>query len=485
MNCKFCGAELPEEADVCPACGQNNAPVEEVLEETVEIVPGEEPEEAGQNVSAEELAADNKGLKKMKRIAAISGCIAGLAVLATVLFFAIRGGWDVLDMFKPRENNVQYKESYSVSDEKALSKADKVVATMPGAELTNGQLQMFYWMQVYDFLDYYGYYLSYIGMDYTAPLDQQNFDEETTWQQYFLDVAIDNWRTYTALTMTAEKNGFVLSEEYQTRLDSVEKEMQESAQKAGYASPDELIQNEMGAGCTFQDYYEYLRLYYTGYAYFSYLYDQLDITDAEVEAYFEQNAAKFAQNNITKDSGKTVDIRHILVLVEELESEESAQSADTTDPTDASEPQEDDGNYGYSQEAWDICQAEAQAILDEWLAGEKTEESFGELANEKSDDQNGNVTNGGIYTGVTQGQMVEPFNDWIFDETRNPGDYGLVKTEFGYHVMYFVGSSEIWYTEAKNALLSEQSTEKLSKILEDFEIDVEYKNIVLAEVELG
>jgi len=486
MNCKYCGAELPEENSICPACGQENAPVEaETAEETVVIVPGQEPAEEGQNVSAEELATANKSLKKMKRIAAISGCIAGLAVLATVLFFGIRGGWDVLSLLKPRENNVQYKESYTVSDEKAESKADKIVATMPGAELTNSQLQMFYWMQVYDFVDYYGYYLSYVGLDIATPLDQQSFDEGMTWQQYFLDIAVDNWRTYTALTLTAEKNGYELEEEYQKLLDSLEEEMTETAKSAGYSSADELISKEMGAGCTFKDYYEYLRLYYTGYSYFSYLYDQLDLTDADIEAYFDKNAASFAEKKITKDSGKYVDVRHILVLVEELEAEKTDDNTETTDPTDPSAPQEDDGNYGYSQEAWDICQAEAQAILDEWLAGEKTEESFGALANEKSDDNNGNVTNGGIYTGVVEGDMVEPFNDWIFDESRNPGDYGLVKTQFGYHVMYFVGSSDIWYTEAKNALLSEKSTENLSKILEDFAIETNYKQIVLASVELG
>lgn len=494
MNCKNCGAELPEENGICTHCGEDNSPVqlpaEEGMpllfpEEEVVIVPGEAPEAQEQTVSAEELAAANKGLKKMKRIAAVSGCIAGLAVLATVLFFGIRGGWDVLSLLKPRENNVQYKDSYSVSDEKAEEKGDQVVATMPGAELTNSQLQMFYWMQVYDFVDYYGYYLSYIGMDYTAPLDEQAFDEEMTWQQYFLDSAIDNWRTYTALTLTAEKNGYKLEEEYQALLDNLEAEMLETAKSAGYSSADELIQNEMGAGCTFQDYYEYLRLYYTGYSYFSHLYEQLEPSDSDIETYFTNHEATFAGKDITKESGKYVDVRHILVLIEELETEPSESSTDATDPTNASQPEEDDGNYGYSQAAWDVCQAEAQAILDAWLSGEKTEASFGTLANEKSDDNNGNVTNGGLYENVKQGDMVQPFNDWIFDETRKPGDYGLVKTQFGYHVMYFVGGEEIWYTEAKNALLSELSTENLSKILEDFETETNYKKIAIAVVELG
>ena len=44
MNCKFCGAELEENASVCPACGvavEKTAPVEEVIS-VEEVAPVEE-----------------------------------------------------------------------------------------------------------------------------------------------------------------------------------------------------------------------------------------------------------------------------------------------------------------------------------------------------------------------------------------------------------------------------------------------------------
>ena len=34
--------------------------------------------------------------------------------------------------------------------------------------------------------------------------------------------------------------------------------------------------------------------------------------------------------------------------------------------------------------------------------------------------------------------MVAAFDSWIFDGARYAGETGLVKTEYGYHVMYFV-----------------------------------------------
>ncbi len=52
--------------------------------------------------------------------------------------------------------------------------------------------------------------------------------------------------------------------------------------------------------------------------------------------------------------------------------------------------------------------------------------------------------------------MVEPFEDWCFDETRAAGDYGLVKTTYGYHIMYYVSSTPIWETYAKSGWVNEK-----------------------------
>ena len=35
--------------------------------------------------------------------------------------------------------------------------------------------------------------------------------------------------------------------------------------------------------------------------------------------------------------------------------------------------------------------------------------------------------------------MTTEFNDWIFDEERKEGDTDVVKTTYGYHVMFFLG----------------------------------------------
>lgn len=494
MKCKYCEAELAQWGGFCPVCGKNNSaedmePAEEMafeeeflLEETV----AEELEV--DELSEEAQDAPSPALKKAKRIAAMSGCVALLAVLATVLFFGIRGGWEVgslFDWLKPRENTILYKDSYTVEDKKVVQKADVVVATMGELELTNAQLQIYYWSEVYGFLNNNYYYLSYLGFDYSAPLDEQTcfFDETLTWQQYFLQSAIEIWQSNVVFAELAKQNDFVLPEDYRADLDSMEEDLQESADEGGYESLDAMVQESFGAGVTFADYKEYMEVYYLGYAYFEELYNAIDPTVEEIEAYFTANEEALAAEGIKKDGTYTVDVRHILVMIDNIAAEMEKDEGDADTQTEEGEETEEEEDE-FTQAQWEACLAAAQKIYDEYLAGELTEERFGELANEYSDDNNGNVTNGGIYTYVAEGDMVEDFNSWCFEEGRQPGDTDIVKTQFGYHVMYFVGSEETWFTQTRSAYISEQSNKIVADALEQFTIEINYKKIVLGNVAL-
>ena len=43
--------------------------------------------------------------------------------------------------------------------------------------------------------------------------------------------------------------------------------------------------------------------------------------------------------------------------------------------------------------------------------------------------------------------MVPTFNDWCFDSSRKTGDTGVVESDYGAHVMYFVGNTEQTYRD--------------------------------------
>ncbi len=86
----------------------------------------------------------------------------------------------------------------------------------------------------------------------------------------------------------------------------------------------------------------------------------------------------------------------------------------------------------------------AESVLADWNASDKTEDAFAKLANEHTEDP-GSSTNGGLYEKVYPGQMVDSFDNWIFDESRKVGDVEIIESDYGYHIMYFVGNKDFSY----------------------------------------
>ena len=131
-----------------------------------------------------------------------------------------------------------------------------------------------------------------------------------------------------------------------------------------------------------------------------------------------------------------VNVRHILIKFE----------GGTTDSTTGTTTYSDEEKEAAKQKAAALAaRKEQKEILDEWMSGDATEDSFAALANEKSDDGDG--TTGGLYENVYPGQMVSSFNDWCFDESRQAGNTGIIESQYGYHVMYFVGKSDTTYRD--------------------------------------
>ena len=163
-----------------------------------------------------------------------------------------------------------------------------------------------------------------------------------------------------------------------------------------------------------------------------------------------------------------VNVRHILVSFE----------GGTTDETT--------GVVTYSDEAKAAAKAKAEEILAAYEAGEKTEDAFAALATEKTTDP-GSQENGGLYENVYPGQMVVNFNDWCFDAARKTGDTGLVETEYGYHVMYFVGNSGMTYRDfmIDSTLRNNDMTAWESELIEAAELVVSNTKYVKSDLTLS
>lgn len=474
-NCKFCGSELPENDTVCPACGKDNAATEECpVLETAKSEPAEKTVEA----EIEETVTMMEEKRPSKKNKLLLGVIGVLLVLLIVLIsLLIRQGKSTNELPEDEVSGVPAAEatvpadgepgtvtekgSYTVSDDVLAANRDNVVATCGGEELTVGQLQTYYWMQVRSFLNAYGAYAAYFGMDTAQSLDTQicGVADGVTWQQYFLESALNDWQNYQAMASAAEAKGITMDEEQRAIVDSMEADLETAAAQSGYENGLAMLEETMGSGCTVAEYRKYLETYYTGYSYYLAWKEENAPSDAEVEAFFAEHEAEYAENGITKDS-VTIDVRHILIMPEESEYNE------------------------VTDEAWAAAEKQAKSILKKYKSGRKIEEKFAALANEYSQDPGSN-TNGGLYTGVTEGQMVPEFNDWCFDPARKAGDTDIVRTDYGYHVMYFVGKTPVWQDYAKSDLENQKASEFVLSVSSQYPITVDYSKIMLSDVKLG
>ncbi len=119
----------------------------------------------------------------------------------------------------------------------------------------------------------------------------------------------------------------------------------------------------------------------------------------------------------------------------------------------------------------------ADDLLAKWKAGEATEQSFAALVHDNTEDT-GSKETGGLYENFGKGEMVKAFEDWSYDPARKAGDTGVVETEYGYHIMYFVGNGTVaWKNTAKSNYIKEKYSEQYSKMAEKFTVTLQQKNI--------
>ena len=148
-----------------------------------------------------------------------------------------------------------------------------------------------------------------------------------------------------------------------------------------------------------------------------------------------------------EDDEPTVAVRHILIQAEA----------------------EEDGSY--TEEAKAAAKARAEELLAAWEAGDKTETAFATLAYLYSDDT-GSTSGGGLYPNVRQGEMVEEFDRFCFED-HNYGDtaivYGESASYAGYHIIFYVRSEAAKLATARDALANEAMNTWYGELTEGLE----------------
>lgn len=355
---------------------------------------------------------------------------------------------------------------------------DTVVARCGSGRLTQKTLQALYSLEVLGYLDAGKEPLP----DPSLPLSQQPCpldDTVKTWQQYFLAQALSTWHSAQALCNTAQVSGLPVEEAFQPNLDNYEEYMTgmpatkymyryESsyspnsmhqafldgledllstlASEKGYSSSDALAGQELHT--TLDALLEAAKLYNTGYMYLTTMEEHLLPSEEEQESFYRANKDSFS--SVT---GRYADIRHILLKV----------------------------NPTATEEGWASSQTAAEQMLKGWKEAYRSGEgSFAQLAHDKSDDT-GSKLQGGLYWHIQKGDLIPELDNWVFDPQRQAGDTTVLRTEQGFHLLYYAGGDTRSVAQAQDALVCEKLRNFVQSCRDQYPIRVDYASIVLSE----
>lgn len=165
--------------------------------------------------------------------------------------------------------------------------------------------------------------------------------------------------------------------------------------------------------------------------------------------------------------------RHILISFDNVKSE--MEKAGETVTSDADTATASDGTVVNKESKYSVAVVlkayeQAKSLLDEFKSGDQTEDSFATLANKNSADTSSTQNdNGGLYEDIELGEMVAPFENWVYDSSRKAGDVGLVETTYGWHVMYFVDKHDEaeWIEKTRSSIVDEKMTEEENSVKDE------------------
>ena len=378
--------------------------------------------------------------------------------------------------------------------------ADKaVVATSGTAELTNEQLQVWYWAEV----SQYRQENHETAPDFDRPLDTQVCEIDSSvnsWQQYFLKQALSAWHTAQALAQHSEQAELPLEEAYQpnqanhekymtgmpatkvlygyqTRyspnslhqayLDEIPELLETLAGEKGYTDVGEMAEKAFGASKNslelFASFFNRSYMYFTHRSYY------IEPTVEELDAFCGEPAA---------DGDISVDFRQILLIPGETEFGKKKKDAEEPEVTVSA-----DGTVTCAEEVWEACEEDARKFLTDWAKKNRsTEATFADAANKHSKDP-GSAINGGWYQNIRKGQMTPVLDDWCFDSTRQVGDTEILRSDYGVHILYFSGSRPVTREESEQDYFRQQQNALIAEAKESFPVEVTYSAISIQNAE--
>ncbi len=408
-------------------------------------------------------------------------------------------------------------------------------AEVDGTEYSVAEYNWLYTNSVYEI--YNNYYRTYGEMaayffNPQGNLSEQVYNSETgeTWADYVKDYTDRTFVEMTKLYDEGKAAGYELDEEYYETIEAEWDSMEAVAKSYGY-SANEYAELNYGRGVNEKVFKEMYERYYYAFTYAENVAENEEVTASDIDAYYGEHAEDFdsisyktfyvsgsaAEGENAEDAMAEAKAKAEAVLAgtEEAEFNEVDYSVKASvsgtyadwlfdEARVAGDKELFETESGYyvvefveandlhyntvdvrhilvapadtaNETAWQEALEAAEKYEAEWKELGGSEENFAEIAAKYSVD--GSAANGGLYENVFKGQMVKEFEDWSFDPARKAGDSEIIKTQFGYHIMYFSGVAEEYYSYVvDSAVRGERLNAYIDEIIEGVEVSELFGN---------
>ena len=244
-------------------------------------------------------------------------------------------------------------------------------------------------------------YASMFGQDYLQSMKTQDFDGTQTWNDYFKSEAVENMKFIHAAKTAAKSAGLSLDADDQEIVKANVESMKSSAKSAGY-SYGAYLKAVYGPTMTSSVFEQCIKDQLLASKYVNqYVEENFVYSDDEILAYYEEN----------KNAYDLVDCAYAVVSgAPETQTDAEGNTIEATDEEKAA--------------AMEAAKATAEEILAAYKAGGDLEKLAGDYDATYSE----NTPSYGSACG-----------EWLFDESRKPGDADVIENETGsnYYVAVF------------------------------------------------
>ncbi len=368
----------------------------------------------------------------------------------------------------------------------------------------SGTMMMYYYNDVYNtFVNYYGSYIEYLGLDTQKSLREQEADDGQSWYDYFMGGAKQVTEDILALNEAAASEGITLTDDEKEALRARVERIDEGLYGNGITKDDiyaaklleavaykyqfhkkaeftpntdelEAARDESKNEYCYVDYYSF-PIYYSD----NTANQKGTFTEAEAKAHaetlaksrskgeFERNVRKILleEDPDTTENTITTQIDKLLTrgasYIEGNKVSEWAFGEDAKNGLILANPTETMYTAymltaaPYYDESGTVNVRHILLSEDSWgskaAAKEKAEELF-ELFSESEgsvdefallvleySDDESTYYNGGRYENLAEGITEAAFNEWCFDPTRKAGDCEIIESNYGWHLMLYEG----------------------------------------------